>query len=609
MSDGNGGAAPAPPMTKGSGAPPSASSQHDQEAAFYRSCRAAYLTVFRSSLENISSREQLCLVLQQAGRNPSRRALRDYWGPDTRQLNFDDFCEILKREKDTGHNQLLAAFRTLDHNNDGFITHERLCTLLTTKGERMTYEEVKDIVYETDVNGDGKMDYAKFCKSFVGTVEECQRRALVRMDRDAHSKRQQFGSEPENPPEDSSPLPSPKASLGTILNSEAERTTGSANGSLPSRPSSVRTRRDKVSPTISVTASTGKGQPKSRQDWPRARLKGCFYLDDDGGIVSHWYRLELQQTTIVFLSIRTFNLSQDQGKQSPWMSVDTSLYPGPEPITRSLLYSALLQGCGWKGRLQAGEYHLLPFTSGCSLGVRRREVPHEASLIQWGAGGELSLTQDFRAALSDIFEIIDLDGNGLLSLEEYNLFELRASGEECDREAWGICTENFDMRRNELTRQGFMDLNLMEAKDRDGDPSDLWVTLESMGYNRALEMHEACPFVVDVYAEECKPSLRPMGVGIPGYLLDMAVCQAIVARGEARAMKGYEAVLVHTYRTETRISTVIQNKSASKVTVHVDSEQSKNCVSSRGLSVFAVEVAPRSSILCTAVSHKQSWIE
>lgn len=30
----------------------------------------------------------------------------------------------------------------------------------------------------------------------------------------------------------------------------------------------------------------------------------------------------------------------------------------------------------------------------------------------------------------------------------------------------------------------------MEANDREGDPRDLWVTLESMGYNRALEMVE-----------------------------------------------------------------------------------------------------------------------
>lgn len=44
-----------------------------------------------------------------------------------------------------------------------------------------------------------------------------------------------------------------------------------------------------------------------------------------------------------------------------------------------------------------------------------------------------------RAALSDIFEVIDLDGNGLLSFEEYNFFELRTSGEKCDSEAWAMC--------------------------------------------------------------------------------------------------------------------------------------------------------------------------
>ena len=40
----------------------------------------------------------------------------------------------------------------------------------------------------------------------------------------------------------------------------------------------------------------------------------------------------------------------------------------------------------------------------------------------------------------------------------------------------------------EITLKGFLDLNLMEAKDSDGDPDDLWVTLESMGYNKGLEL-------------------------------------------------------------------------------------------------------------------------
>lgn len=47
-----------------------------------------------------------------------------------------------------------------------------------------------------------------------------------------------------------------------------------------------------------------------------------------------------------------------------------------------------------------------------------------------------------REVLSDIFEIIDLDGNGLLSLDEYNFFELRASGEKCDKDAWAVCKGN-----------------------------------------------------------------------------------------------------------------------------------------------------------------------
>ena len=51
-------------------------------------------------------------------------------------------------------------------------------------------------------------------------------------------------------------------------------------------------------------------------------------------------------------------------------------------------------------------------------------------------------------------------------------------------------SENFDTRRNQLTRQGFMELNQMEASERGGDPTDLWLTLEAMGYNHALEMVE-----------------------------------------------------------------------------------------------------------------------
>ena len=46
------------------------------------------------------------------------------------------------------------------------------------------------------------------------------------------------------------------------------------------------------------------------------------------------------------------------------------------------------------------------------------------------------------------------------------------------------------MKDDEITLNGFLELNLMEAQDSDGDPNDLWVTLESMGYNNALELDQ-----------------------------------------------------------------------------------------------------------------------
>ncbi|XP_048394863.2 EF-hand calcium-binding domain-containing protein 7 isoform X2 [Stegostoma tigrinum] len=580
--------------------PESGRSRHTEEEIFYRNCRAAYLSVFRTSLENITSKDQLCLVLQQAGRNPSKKMLGKYWTQYTEKLNFDDFCEILKNEKLTGKNELMKAFKKLDLNNDGYITHEELFKILTTNGERMTYEEVKKIIDEVDINNDGKLDYNEFCKLFLATVETSQKNSLARLEAITKIKQQQFGSSTVALLELSSSTSS-KPLLATSRNPETDLIP-KVDGRLSSRTLSARSRKASTTSTITMAATTAKGlkltEPKSMKNWQHAWSKGCFFLEEDGGIVSHQYRLELHQTTNVYLTIRPLNLSESEGKLSPWMNVDTSLYvlriDGDSEVLEVVCATELREKekFGWKGELRSGIYHLLPFTTGCRLRKRRKSKTREAKLVH-REDGNLALTKEFRAALSDIFEIIDLDGNGLLSFDEYNFFELRTSGEKCDRGAWVVCQENFDTRQNELTRQGFMDLNLMEANDREGDPKDLWVTLESMGYSKTLEMHEACPFVINIYAEDSKLKLTPVSLETGGNLLNSVICKSVISNGEAKAMKN------------------CSNLSETRVIVHVNNEQSKNCVSSRGLSIFAVEVPPRTTTVCQHVmpiNEKLEWI-
>lgn len=50
------------------------------------------------------------------------------------------------------------------------------------------------------------------------------------------------------------------------------------------------------------------------QDWHHTLMRGCFYLEEDGTIVSLQYRLHVPEATGVYLTIRPFNLSLIPGK-------------------------------------------------------------------------------------------------------------------------------------------------------------------------------------------------------------------------------------------------------------------------------------------------------
>ncbi|KAM6066423.1 EF-hand calcium-binding domain-containing protein 7 isoform 2-T3 [Chlamydotis macqueenii] len=595
-------------------------SQHAEEAIFYTNCRAAYLTVLKSSLENIKSKEQLSLVLRQAGRNPSQKTINKYWTSQTTTLNFDDFCTILKKEKPTTKTELLKAFGKIDTDNTGYILHDELYKILTMRGEKMTEDEVSAITKQVDFNCSGKLDYKKFCDLYMTTSEQCCKTAREKLEVDSRLRQQQFGSQAETSSEGIAlPVAKPSPRISKKTDHKLAPTKGESR--TPSRPSSAQSCKASTATTISMGASGNRStkliEPDTMKEWQCAQSKGCFYLEEDGEIISHKYKLHLPQRSTVCITIKPLNIRQVEGKSCHWLSVDTALYILKENETQENLQLVSFteqqnkEMFGWKGELGSGVYWLLPFTTGCRLKKVKPRITGEAKLLYRGEDGELVLTKEFRAALLDIFETIDLDGNGLLSLEEYNFFELRTSGEKCDEEAWAVCKENFDMKKNELTRQGFMDLNLMEANDREGDPSDLWVTLLSLGYNKALEMTEACPFVIAIYAEKCKPRIKAIYLEAGSWQLNRAVCKSVVNKGEAKVMDGCEDIIVYTCKAGRRITSVIENKSENKVIIHVNNEQSKNCLNSRGLTVFAVEVAPKSLMVSQHVmplNEQEEWL-
>ena len=73
--------------------------------------------------------------------------------------------------------------------------------------------------------------------------------------------------------------------------------------------------------------------------------------------------------------------------------------------------------------------------------------------------GKVALTPQFEAVLTNIYEQVDLDGNGTLSRTEFNLFNWRTSGEEVQDDEWQVVKENFGMKNGELTLEGFLQLH------------------------------------------------------------------------------------------------------------------------------------------------------
>lgn len=71
---------------------------------------------------------------------------------------------------------------------------------------------------------------------------------------------------------------------------------------------------------------------------------------------------------------------------------------------------------------------------------------------------------------------------------------------------------------------------------------------------------QACPFVIDIYADKCKPRIKTVHIGACSGQLEKAICKSVLNKGDAKVMDGYENIIVHTYKCDTWITSVIENK-------------------------------------------------
>jgi Ca2+-binding EF-hand superfamily protein len=97
-------------------------------------------------------------VIAPAANSSSRFSLQI---PGNGTIDFPEFLTMMARKmKDTdSEEEIREAFRVFDKDGNGFISAAELRHVMTNLGEKLTDEEVDEMIREADIDGDGQVNY------------------------------------------------------------------------------------------------------------------------------------------------------------------------------------------------------------------------------------------------------------------------------------------------------------------------------------------------------------------------------------------------------------------------------------------------------------------
>ncbi|KAL0735359.1 hypothetical protein Bca4012_011569 [Brassica carinata] len=126
--------------------------------------------IFNPVVAGCITTKELGTVMRSLGQNPTEAELQDMINEvdadGNGTIDFPEFLNLMARKmKDTdSEEELKEAFRVFDKDQNGFISAAELRHVMTNLGEKLTDEEVDEMIREADVDGDGQINYDEFVK-------------------------------------------------------------------------------------------------------------------------------------------------------------------------------------------------------------------------------------------------------------------------------------------------------------------------------------------------------------------------------------------------------------------------------------------------------------
>merc|ERR1719422_641473 len=80
------------------------------------------------------------------------------------KIEFSEFLTMMTRKMGTRsfNDEALEAFKVLDKDGSGSISESELRQIMNNIGEDVTDEEIKEMMIEADLDGDGQVSFKEF---------------------------------------------------------------------------------------------------------------------------------------------------------------------------------------------------------------------------------------------------------------------------------------------------------------------------------------------------------------------------------------------------------------------------------------------------------------
>ncbi|KAH7541917.1 hypothetical protein FEM48_Zijuj02G0018300 [Ziziphus jujuba var. spinosa] len=130
-------------------------------------------TLFDKDGNGCITTSELGNIMRSLGQNVTEAELRqmvtDVDVDNNGTIEFPEFLEIMARKlKDSAaEEELKEAFSVFDKDQNGFISAAELRNVMTNLGEKLTDDQINEMIREADVDGDGEINYKEFVKVMI----------------------------------------------------------------------------------------------------------------------------------------------------------------------------------------------------------------------------------------------------------------------------------------------------------------------------------------------------------------------------------------------------------------------------------------------------------